>query len=111
MKIENFGSTLRALDEPSSSLEHFKNMTSLHVLLGGRFLRGLMARAADDGALRTADALASADAANRSALTALDKRSIALGIFLEGEKLQTGIFSMLQESIEYGGHLNKYIIA
>jgi hypothetical protein len=51
MKIENFGGTLRALDEPSSSLEHFKNMTSLHVLLGGRFLRGLMARAADDGRL------------------------------------------------------------
>ena len=51
MKIENFGSTLAALDEPSGSLEHFKNMTSLHVLLGGKFLRGLMARAADDGRL------------------------------------------------------------
>ena len=110
MKIENPGSTVRALDEPSSSLEHFKNMTLLHVLLGGRFLRA-NGEGSGRRALRTADALASADAANRSALTALDKRSIALGIFLEGNKLQTGIFSMLQESIEYGGRLNKYIIA
>jgi hypothetical protein len=69
-----------------------------------------MARAADDGRLGLLMFLALADAANRSALTSLDKGSIALG-YLPRRREFGGIFSMLQESIERGGHLNEYIIA
>jgi len=108
MKIENFDSTLRAFDEPSSSLEHFKNMTSLHVLLGGRFLRGLMARAADHGRLELLMLWH-----RRCQPFSIDRARQGFDCtwyIPRGEKLQTGIFSMLQESIEYGGHLNKYII-